>query len=256
MRFFAVLLATLLIATPATAQNKIGVFAAASLRNALDEVDAAFSKSTGLTVTVSYAASSALAKQIEQGAPADVFLSADTQWMDYLAARKLIAPATRADLLGNTLVLIAARDSNIDHVDIAPGFDLAKLAGGGRIAIADTRAVPAGLYAKEALAKLGVWAAVESKLAQADNVRAALSYVARGEAPLGIVYATDAGAEPTVKIVGTFPANSHPPIVYPLAAVAGHEREAAARYLQFLRSGAARRVFEKYGFSVLAKPER
>ncbi len=143
MRFFAVLLAALVIATPAAAQNGIGVFAAASLRNALDEADAAFSKSTGIAVTVSYAASSALAKQVEQGAPVDVFLSVDTQWMDYLAARKLIAPATRADLFGNTLVLIAAKDSNIDHLDIAPGFDLAGLAGGGRIAIADTRAVPA-----------------------------------------------------------------------------------------------------------------
>jgi molybdate transport system substrate-binding protein len=184
-------------------------------------------------VTASYAASSALAKQIEQGAPADVFLSADTEWMDGLAARKLIAPATRADLLGNELVLIAAKDSKIEHADIGPGFDLAKLADGGRIAVADVRAVPAGLYAKAALEKLGAFASVQDRPAQTENVRAALSYVSRGEAPLGIVYATDA-KRPGVKIVGTFPPASHPPIVYPVAAVAGHEG-AAAQYLQFLR---------------------
>ncbi len=252
MRLPALLIA-ILLAGPAAAQEKLTIFAAASLRNALDEADAAFTKQSGNGVTASYAASSALAKQIEQGAPAEVFLSADIQWMDYLNERKLIAPQTRADLLGNDLVLIADKDSKIDHVDIGPGFDLAKLAGSGRIAVADVRAVPAGLYAKAALEKLGAWQAVQGKLAQADNVRAALSYVARGEAPLGIVYATDAKIEPSVKIVGTFPANSHPPIVYPLAAVAGRESGGVKKYLQFLWGAEARRIFEKYGFVVLTK---
>jgi molybdate transport system substrate-binding protein len=206
-------------------------------------------------VNTSYAASSALAKQIEQGAPADVFISADTNWMDYLAARKLIAPATRTDLLGNALVLTAAKDSKIEHVDIGPGFDLAKLAGDGRIAVADVRAVPAGLYAKAALEKLGAWTAAQPKLAQAENVRAALAYVARGEAPLGIVYATDAKVEPGVKIVGTFPQSSHPPIVYPVAAMTGRDDAAVKHYLDFLRGQAARAIFDKFGFSVLAKPQ-
>jgi len=252
MRLFALLI-VILLAGPALAQEKLTVFAAASLRNALDEADAAFTKASGVGVTVSYAASSALAKQIEQGAPADVFLSADTDWMDYLCERKLIALATRADLFGNALVLIAAKDSRIEHVDIGPGFDLAKLAVGGRIAVANVRAVPAGLYAKAALEKFGAWAAVQDRLAQADNVRAALSYVARGEAPLGIVYATDAKIEPGVKIVGTFPADSHPPIVYPVAVVAGHEGGGVKRYLQFLRSAPAEAIFTRFGFTVLSK---
>jgi molybdate transport system substrate-binding protein len=253
MRFVLTIVLAALLAAAAVAEERITVFAAASLRNALDEVDAALTKQSGIAVTASYAASSALAKQVEEGAPADVFLSADTDWMDWLAARKLIASGTRADLLGNDLVLIAAKDSKIGHVDIAPGVDLAKLADGGRIAVADVRAVPAGLYAKAALEKLGVWAAVQGRLAQAENVRAVLSYVARGEAPLGIVYATDAKIELRVKIVGTFPPDSHPPIVYPVAAITGHERESAARYLQFLRGEEARGIFEKYGFVVLTR---
>ena len=189
----------------AAAQQPITVFAAASLRNALDDVDAAFTKATGTKVTASYEASSALARQIEQGAPADVFISADLRWMDYAAERKLIKPDTRVNLLGNTLVLIAPKDSRLDHVAIGEGFDIARLAGDGRIAVADVKAVPAGLYAKAALTKLGAWAAAEPKLAQAENVRATLAFVARGETPLGIVYETDAKIEPKVKIVGIFP---------------------------------------------------
>jgi molybdate transport system substrate-binding protein len=252
MRFLLTVVLAALLAAPAAAQEKITVFAAASLRNALDEVDAAFTKTNSIAVTASYAASSALAKQIEQGAPADVFVSADLDWMDYLTARKLIASATRSDLLGNELVLIAAKDSKIRQIDITPGVDLAKLPGGGRIAVADVRAVPAGLYAKAALEKLGAWAAVQDRLAQAENVRATLAFVARGETPLGIVYATDAKVEPGVKIVGTFPAGSHPPIVYPVAAVAGHDSQKVTRYLQFLRGKEARGIFEKYGFVVIA----
>ena len=228
------------------------VFAAASMKNALDDVDAAFAKQTGVKVVASYAASSALMKQIEQGAPADVFISADVDWMDYGTKRKLIDTATRVDLLGNQLVLIAPKESKIDHVTIGPGFDLAALAGDGRIATGDVRAVPAGIYAKAALEKLGIWKAVEPKLAMAENVRAALVLVARAEAPLGIVYATDAKVEPRVKVVGVFPADSHPPIVYPAAATT-HAKTEAAPYLAFLRSAAAKPIFESYGFSYLIK---
>ncbi|HEU5018777.1 MAG TPA: molybdate ABC transporter substrate-binding protein [Pseudolabrys sp.] len=239
---------------PAAAQNGITVFAAASLRNALDEVDAAFTKTAGVKVIASFAASSALAKQIAQGAPADVYVSADTRWMDFLAKQRLIKPDTRVDLLGNSLVLIAPKSSKLDHVGIGKGFDIAKLAGSGRIAVADVTAVPAGRYAKAALHSLGGWQAAEPKLAQAENVRAALAFVARGETPLGIVYATDAKIEPSVKIVGVFPADSHPPIVYPVAATTQAKEPAAARYLQFLRTPAAKAIFEKYGFTFLNRP--
>ena len=196
---------------------------------------------------------SALMKQIEQGAPADVFISADLNWMDYGSQKKLIKDNTRVNLLGNKLVLIAAKDSKISNVTIGPGFDLAKLAGDGRVATGDVRAVPVGLYAKAALEKLGAWAAVEPKMAMTDNVRAALILVARGEAPLGIVYETDAKVEPGVKVVGVFPDNSHDPIIYPVAETKD-AKPAAASYLAFLRSQAAKSIFEKYGFTFLIKP--
>lgn len=239
---------------PATAQDSITVFAAASLRNALDETDSAFTKATGIKVVASYAASSTLAKQIAQGAPADVFISANVKWMDFLAKHKQIKPDTRVNLLGNSLVLIAPKSSKLEHVNIAKGFDIAKLAGPGRIAVADVKAVPAGLYAKAALQSLGAWQAAEPKLAQAENVRATLAYVARGETPLGIVYSTDAAIEPAVKIVGTFPAGSHPPIIYPVAAIAQTKSPAVPRYLHFLGTSAAKAIFEKYGFRFLVRP--
>ena len=238
---------------PAAAQESITVFAAASLKNALDDADAAFTKATGVKVVASYEASSALAKQIEAGAPADVFISADLRWMDYVAGKSLIKADTRTNLLGNKLVLIAPKDSKLDRVAIGQGFDIAKLAGDGRIAVADVKAVPAGLYAKAALEKLGAWAAAEPKLAQAENVRATLAFVARGETPLGIVYETDAKIEPKVKIVGIFPDGSYPPVTYPVAATAT-AKPAAAKYVQFLRRSAAKAIFEKYGFSFLIKP--
>jgi molybdate transport system substrate-binding protein len=239
---------------PLAAQDSITVFAAASLRNALDDANAAFTKATRVKVVASYAASSALIKQIEQGAPADVFLSADLQWMDYAAAHKLIKPDTRVNLLGNRLVLIAATDAKLDKVAIGNGFDIAKLAGDGRIAVADVKAVPAGRYAKQALEALGVWPAAEPKLAMAENVRATLAFVARGETEIGIVYATDAKVEPLVKIVGVFPEGSHPPVIYPVAATAATANPAAARYLDFLRTDAAKATFERYGFSFLIRP--
>jgi molybdate transport system substrate-binding protein len=254
-RLFAVLSLFFTLAVPyaASAQDTLTVFAAASMKNALDDANAAFTKATGVKVTASYAASSALAKQMEQGAPADVFVSADLKWMDYVAERKLIKPDTRVNLLGNKLVLIAGKDSKLDHVQIGQGFDIAKLAGDGRIAVADVRAVPAGLYAKAALEKLGSWKAAEPKLAMAENVRATLAFVARGETPVGIVYETDAKIEPNVKIVGVFPEGSHEPVTYPVAATA-NAKPATDRYLSFLRTNAAKAIFEKYGFSFLVKP--
>ena len=250
----ALALAFAAVHSPASAQDKtLTVFAAASMKNALDDIDAAYTAKSGVKVTVSYAASSALAKQIEQGAPADVFISADTDWMDYAAAKKNINEPTRVNLLGNSIVLIAPKDSRIDNVNIGQSFDLAKLAGDGKIVTGDIRAVPVGKYAKASLEKLGAWEAAQSKFAMTENVRAALTLVARGEAALGIVYATDAKVESGVKIVGTFPGNSHPPIVYPVAATTTAKAE-AADYLTFLRSAAAKTILERYGFIFLIHP--
>ena len=205
-------------AATATAKGPLE-FAAASLKDALDAVNAAWLKDTGKEAVPSYAASSALAKQIEQGAPADIFISADEDWMNYLADKKLIKPDTRFDLLGNTLVLIAPKDSKI-LTKIAQGFQLAELLGNGYLAMANTDSVPAGKYGKAALTQLGVWDAVKDKVAQADNVRAALKLVSTGEAPLGIVYGTDAKSDPNVKVIDIFPERTHPPIIYPAAIVA------------------------------------
>src|SRR5437879_11873249 len=233
--------------------NSLTVFAAASMKNALDDIDDAYTAKIGIKILASYAASSALAKQIEQGAPADIFVSADTDWMDYAIGKNSINVSTRVNLLGNSIVLIAPKDSEITHVAIGPGFDLARLAGDGKIATGDVKAVPVGKYAEAALQKLGAWQAAEPKFAMAESVRAALTLVARGEAALGIVYSTDAKVEPGVKIVGTFPADSHPPIIYPVAATSTAKPE-AKEYLDYLRSSAAKTVLEKYGFNYLLKP--
>ena len=236
----------------AAQDQRMIVFAAASLKDALDEVNAAYKQAKGIEIVTSYAGSGALIKQIEQGAPAEVFISADLESMDYGAQKKAVQDATRVNLLGNRLVLIAAADAKIGNVTIGSGFDLAGLAGNGRITTGDVRAVPVGRYAQAALEKLGLWASVQPKLAMVENVRVALSLVARGEAPLGIVYATDAKAEPKVKVIGVFPADSHPPIVYPAALTAGAKTGGAA-YLEFLQSSLARNIFEQRGFTVLAK---
>ena len=239
---------------PALAGEKsLTVFAAASMKNALDDIDAAFTARSGVRIVASYAASSALAKQIEQGAPADIFLSADTDWMDYAAARNTINEGTRTSLLGNSIVLIAPKDSKVDKVAIGPNVDLAGLAGDGKIATGDVNAVPVGKYARAALERLGAWQAAAPKFAMAESVRAALTLVARGEAALGIVYATDAKVEPGVKIVGTFPADSHPAIIYPVAATSS-AKPGAADYLAFLRSSQAKAIFERYGFTFLVRP--
>jgi molybdate transport system substrate-binding protein len=205
-------------------------------------------------VVASYAATSTLVKQIEQGAPADVFISADLKWMDYASDHKLIKSNTRMDLLGNRLVLIAAKSSSLDKVELGKGFDIAKLVGDGRIAVADVKAVPAGLYAKSALEWLGAWAAAEPKLAMAEDARAALAFVARRKTSVGIVYETDAKIESFVKIIGIFPEDSHEPIIYPVAATAETANPVVTRYLNFLRSSSAKAIFERYGFNDLIKP--
>ncbi|MBX3578698.1 MAG: molybdate ABC transporter substrate-binding protein [Rhizobiaceae bacterium] len=229
------------------------VFAAASLKNALDAVNAAWKEESGKSATISYAASSALAKQIEEGAPADIFVSADLDWMTYLSERKLTKPATEVQLLGNRIVLVAPADSDVEAT-IEPGFDLAGLLKGGKLAMADVKAVPAGKYGKAALEALGVWASVEGSVAQAENVRAALALVATGEAELGIVYRTDARAEPKVAVVDILPEDTHPAIVYPAALTAASANADAAAFLTFLQSAKARTIFEDQGFSVLTPP--
>jgi molybdate transport system substrate-binding protein len=240
-------------ANQAAAQNqKMLVFVAASVKDALDEINAAYRQAKGVEIVASYAGSGALIKQIEQGAPAQVFISADLESMDYGSQKKVIQDNSRVNLLGNKLVLIAAADSNKGNVTIGKDTDIAKLTGNGRIATGDVKAVPVGRYAQAALEKLGQWQAVEPKLAQVENVRLAMSLVARGEAPLGIVYETDARVEPKVKVIGAFPADSHPPIIYPAALTVTAKPEAAA-YLDFLQSPPARAIFEKRGFTILGK---
>jgi molybdate transport system substrate-binding protein len=253
LRTLAAVLFALAGSLPALAQDKtVTVFGAASMTNVLNEINAIFTRNTGVKVTPSYAASSALAKQIESGAPADVFVSADIPWMDYLQERKLVRNNTRFNLAGNRLVLIAPKDTKLGEQKIGPGFDLAKLSGDGRIATGDVRAVPVGRYAKAALEKLGAWKAAEPKMAMAENVRAALVLVSRGEAPLGIVYATDAAVDPGVKVIGTFPPDSHPPIVYPAALTAIAKPEAEA-YRRLLLSATAQVLLERAGFTYLPK---
>lgn len=253
LRSFSALLliAVSLASTAARAQDDAGltVFAAASLKEALDDAAAAYRKQTGVPVRVSYAASSALARQIEQGAPADVFFSADLEWMDYLQQRNRLDVATRRSLLGNRLVLIAPRASKA-QVDLKRPATLLAALGDGRLAVGQTRTVPAGKYAKASLESLSLWNGVRPRLAESESVRAALMLVARGETPLGIVYASDAKAEPRVRVVATFPEDSHPPIVYPVAALRGARAAQAARFVQWLASPAADALFTKRGFAV------
>lgn len=234
---------------PAQEAKPVLFFAAASLQNALKTIAAGWEKETGKKVTFSFAASSALAKQIESGAPADLFASADLKWMDYAQEKKLVKPETRKSLLGNSLVLIASAD-NKEALKIAPNFPLATAIGNSRLATGTPGAVPAGTYAKAALTALGVWDQVSSKIAATDNVRAALALVAKGEAKYGIVYKTDANAEKTVRIVDTFPAGTHEPIVYPFAVTSASTNADAAAFLAYLSSPAAVKVFEAEGFTV------
>ena len=249
--FAGVVVAACLAAATAAAAADVTVFAAASLKNALDDVGAAWKAETGKAATISYAASSALAKQIEAGAPADVFISADVPWMDYLAEHGLVKKGTVVELLGNRLVLVAPADSDVE-LAIGKDFDLLGALGDGRLAMGQVDSVPAGKYGKAALTALGVWDEVEGHVAQAENVRAALALVATGEAPFGIVYETDANSETAVKIVGVFPADSHPPIVYPAALTTEAKSAGATTFMAFLRTEAAAKLFEQRGFTVLA----
>jgi molybdate transport system substrate-binding protein len=234
------------VASAADEARSVLVFAAASLTDVLNDLGRAFTEQSHVGVKSSFAASSALAKQIEAGAPADVFFSADLEWVNYLDQRKLLRPGSRRDVVTNRLVLIAPADSKVS-VKIAPGFDLVRALGGGRLATGDPDSVPVGKYARAALEKLGLWERVSSRIVRAENVRAALAFVARGEAPLGIVYRTDALAEKRVRIVDVFPQDSHPPITYPIAVTtrAGPE---AQRFVDFVTGEAARQIFSKYGF--------
>lgn len=237
-------------ATPAAAAEKVTVFAAASLKNALDAANAAWAKDGGKEAVASYAASSALAKQIEGGAPADIFISADLDWMDYLAKKSLIKVDGRSNLLGNRIVLVAAKD-HAKPVEIKKGFDLAALLGDSKLAMGEVKSVPAGKYGKAALEALGVWPSVEAKVAGAESVRAALALVSRGEAPYGIVYQTDATADTGVAVVGTFPADSYPPIIYPIAILSESKNPDATAYLEFLKSEKAAHFFTEQGFTIL-----
>jgi molybdate transport system substrate-binding protein len=230
-------------------QPAITVFAASSLQESLDAVVAAWTRQSGQRVVVAYAASSALARQIEAGAPADVFVSADREWMAYLRTRQLVADDSVFDLVANRLVLIVPAASALESIALDQPAAWLQVLADQRLAVAETASVPAGRYARQALTALGVWDMLVPRLAQADNVRAAMAYVARGEAPLGIVYATDAAAEPRVRVLAEFAAASHDRIVYPVAAVAAAERGASAAFMRFLREDEARAIFARAGFS-------
>ena len=246
---FALAFAAVIAPPPAAAEDVL-VFAAASLKNALDDASASYQQHGGAKINVSYAASSALAKQIESGAPADIFISADLDWMNDVQQHGGIQAPTRANFLGNVLVMVEPADSSA-QIEIKPGFALAAALGDGRLAMADPDAVPAGKYGKAALQKLGVWDSVENKVARAEDVRAALLFVSRKEAPFGIVYQTDAAADKGVKIAAVFPQDTYPPIIYPIALTANSKNPDAAKFLAFLRSDTAKSFFEKQGFAVL-----
>jgi molybdate transport system substrate-binding protein len=246
------LAATVLLAAPIARAADVTVFAAASLSDALQQIANQYQTQSKQNVATSFAASSALARQIEASGGADIFISADSDWMDYLDKKNLIAHDRRRDLLGNHLVLIAPAGT-ATSLTIAPHFDLLGALQGGRLAVADPASVPAGKYARASLTALGVWPSVQDHLASAENVRVALAYVARGDTPLGIVYTTDAQSEAKVRIVGTFPDDSHPPIVYPVA-LTKDAKPASKAFFDYLGSASARAVFEKAGFVVSARP--
>ena len=252
-RTLTALLATALalcagFASAAEKDAPVVIFAAASLTDAITEVGAAFTKETGIAIKPSFAASSALAKQVEAGAPAQIFFPADEEWMDYLEKKQLLAPGSRHDVLANKLVLVAPADSTTS-VKITSGAALLASIGTARVATGDPDSVPVGKYAKAALTKLGAWDQLQARLVRAENVRAALAYVARGEAPFGIVYLTDAKIEPKVKLLDTFPETTHPPILYPIALTTKADAN-AKRFVKYVGSKPASAVFEKYGFSL------
>lgn len=239
-------------ASGAAAARDVLVFAAASQKDALDAVIEAYEASGGGDVDAAYESSSTLARQIEHGAPADVYVSANPKWMGYVEERGLIDRGTRRDLLGNSLVLVVPRDSAVGELTIAPGFDLAGMLGDDRLAMGDPDHVPAGVYGRQALESLGAWAAVAPKVARSDNVRSALALISRGETPFGIVYGSDAVADAGVRVAGTFPEDSYPPIIYPVAVTVGAaDPEAAAAFVAFMSTPEAFAIFARYGFRIL-----
>jgi molybdate transport system substrate-binding protein len=247
-RLLGAVLATAAFAAPACAQD-LTVFAAASLQNALEDVSRQYQAKSGRTVRFSFASSAVLARQIEQGAPAAIFASADEQWMDYLAKANLIVPESRRTLLGNRLVMVAPAGTTT-RVDLRPGFDFAALLGAdGRWATGDPASVPVGRYAQEALTHLGVWNFAQTRLVRTENVRVALAYVERAEVPIGIVYETDAAISPKVRVAGVFPADSHKPVTYPFALIAKNDSAAAREFLEFLNSSGVRETWRRHGFS-------
>ena len=251
VKIFVTLLAALVLypLTGSFAEDTVNLFAAASTTNALTEISQIYLTKHQTKIIPSFASSSTLAKQIQQGAPADVYVSANPKWMDFLEKNNMIQPGTRIDLLSNRIVLITPQASSLT-LKVAPGFDLSGVLGSEKLAMGDPAHVPAGIYGKQALESLGVWKDVEAKVARAKDVRAALVLVEREEAPLGIVYATDAAISKKVKVIDLFPESSHPPIIYPAALVAERATPQAADFLKFLQSSDAKEIFEKYGFSV------
>jgi len=245
--YSAVFGAGLLIQTPAFAAESITVYAAASLTNAVNELDTIYEQKNKTEVKTSYAGSSTLAKQIEAGAPADVFISADVQWMDYLQNKQLVTAADRINLLGNRLVVITPKDHPL-KLKIDKSFDPSKVTQ-GKLCTGDTKSVPVGKYAKQALSSLGWWDKVQPRLVETEDVRAALNFVARGECQIGIVYATDAAISKDVVVAGIFPENTHPPIIYPVGLT--KKNAESVKFYKFLQSGQAKTIFKKYGFSVL-----
>lgn len=246
----AIILLTGNFGTALSAPDTVTVFAATSTTNAVTEIGDIFSKRNQERLLPSFASSSTLAKQIENGAPADIYISANVKWMNYLEEKQIIETGTRIDLLSNRIVLIVPADSSVSRVRIVPEFDLLKLIGDSRLSMGDPDHVPAGIYGRQALESLGVWAPIEKRVARSKDVRAALTLVERGEATVGLVYATDAAITGKVKVVGTFPQTSHSPIIYPAAVVAGKRSPATDRFMALLRSPEAGAVFEKFGFSV------
>ncbi|KPD02113.1 molybdate ABC transporter substrate-binding protein [Moellerella wisconsensis] len=251
IKLFAGAAVTLSLAGNAVAAEKVTVFAAASLTNALNEIAAQYKQETNNQVVASYASSSTLARQIEQGAPANLFISADQQWMDYVIDKQLMVKNTRYTLLGNELVLIAPKTAKLDNVEINQQTDWKKLLDGGRMAVGDPDHVPVGIYAKESLEKLGAWDTVNPMLARTNNVRSGMALVERDEAPLGIVYGSDAVASDKVKVVGIFPADTHKPVEYPMAIVKGQDNSATRQFYDYLKTPQAAVIFKQYGFSPL-----
>ena len=250
LRLFAGATLSLTVAGHALAdEGKITVFAAASLTNAMQDIATQYKKEKNVDVVSSFASSSTLARQIEAGAPADLFISADQKWMDYAAEKKSIDAATRETLLGNSLVVVAPTNSKQDDIAINKQTDWTRLLNGGRLAVGDPEHVPAGIYAKEALQKLGAWDTLSPELAPAEDVRGALALVERSEAPLGIVYGSDAVASKGVKVVGTFPEDSHKKVEYPLAIVDGHNSATVSAFYDYLKGPEASAIFKRYGFT-------